>query len=198
MRGPVPATNPLRALLDLGAVDPPGVPAALRSLVLAGFVTPGAVSATLVRHAERGRAGIGPLRVALDRWNLDAKPADSELEIQMAAIVERFGLPPVEFHAVIGAYEVDFVVIGTPIVVECDGWSTHGADRQQFELDRQRDADLSADGHIVLRMTSRALYRAPATVAVRIARNIWHWAPDLAILVLEAHPASILGATRPR
>ena len=42
MRGPVPVTNPLRTLLDLGAVDPLGVPAVLRSFVLSGYVTPAA------------------------------------------------------------------------------------------------------------------------------------------------------------
>jgi hypothetical protein len=197
MRGPVPATNPLRTLLDLGAVDASGVSGALRSFVLSGFVTPGAVGAALVRHSEKGRSGIGALREALDRWNIDAKPADSELEIQMAAIVDRFGLPPTEFHAIVGPYEVDFLVSGTRLVIECDGWTTHGADREQFELDRQRDPELAALGYIVLRMTSRALFRSPALVAKRLAHNLWTWAPDVAEAHLLTQPRSILGATRP-
>ena len=196
MRGAIPATNPLRTLLDLGAVDAAGVPGALRTFVLAGL-TPGAVGAALVRHSERGRSGVRALREALDRWNIDAKPADSELEIQMDAIVERFGLPPTEFHAIVGPYEVDFLVAGTRIVIECDGWSTHGADREQFELDRRRDPELSALGFVVLRMTTRALFRTPAVVAARIARNVWTWSPAIAEAQLLLRPASILGATRP-
>lgn len=196
-RGSVPTTNPLRTLLDLGAVDGEGVGKALRSFILAGFVTPGAVAAALIRHAQRGRAGIGPLRNALECWNIDAKPADSELEIQMSAIRDRFGLPSMEFHALISGYEVDFAITGTPLIVECDGWSTHGIDQQQFETDRQRDADLSACGHVVLRMTSRALFRSPGIVAQRVAQNLWAWAPEVAETYLSGHPDSILGATRP-
>jgi very-short-patch-repair endonuclease len=197
MRGAVPVTNPLRTLLDLGAVDPASVAAALRSFVLSGFVTPAGVGATLVRHAVKGRSGVRALRAALDRWYLDAKPTDSELEIQMGAIAARFELPRMAFHVLLGGYEVDFAVTGTRLVVECDGWSTHGIDREQFELDRRRDADLAALGHVVIRVSSRALFRTPAVVARTVARNVWTWAPDVAVAHLAIHPNSILGATRP-
>jgi very-short-patch-repair endonuclease len=196
MRGPVATTNPLRTLLDLGAVDPDGVPAALRTFVLAGFVTPGSVGAAIVRHARRGRSGIRAVRAALDAWYLDGKPADSELEIQMRALVERFGLPPLQFHPVIGGHEVDFRVEGTCLVVECDGWSIHGADRTRFEHDRTRDAELTALGCVIIRVSSRSLFRAPGAVAHRLGRSLWTWAPDLAEATLAQHPLSVLGATR--
>ena len=37
------------------------------------------------------------------------------------------------------------------VVIECDGWSSHGLDREQFERDRRKDAELRAAGHVVCR-----------------------------------------------
>ena len=42
------------------------------------------------------------------------------------------------FHAVICGYEVDFWLIGTPVVLECDGWTWHGRQRSVFERTRSR------------------------------------------------------------
>ena len=54
-----------------------------------------------------------------------------------------------------GGYEVDFWIIGSAVIIECDGWSAHGADHDQFEFDRIRDADLLSKGVITLRVTWR-------------------------------------------
>ncbi len=56
-RGGIPVTNPLRLLVDLGAVVPLGsLEAALDQFVVAGTVDVAAVRTTLDRHAGRGRA----------------------------------------------------------------------------------------------------------------------------------------------
>ena len=110
----------------------------------------------------RGRPGVPALRTALLDWVLDGKPVDSVLEPAMRRLLGRHGLPPAEFHAVIGGYEVDFRIVDSPIVLECDGWSTHGLDREKFERDRTRDAELAAAGYVVLRFTYRAILRRPA------------------------------------
>jgi very-short-patch-repair endonuclease len=55
------------------------------------------------------------------------------------------------FHAVVAGWEVDFLVDVSPVVVETDGWSSHGLDREQFERDRRKDADLRAAGFVVCR-----------------------------------------------
>ena len=119
------------------------------------------------------------LRDALDDWVLDGKPVDSLLEPAMRLLLQRHGLPPAEFHPIIAGYEVDFRIIDSPIILECDGWSTHGLDRAQFEKDRTRDAELTALGHVVLRFTYRALIRRPDKEAERIRRNVSRWAPHL-------------------
>ena len=88
-------------------------------------------------------------------------------------------MPPVEFHRVIHGYEVDFWVIDSPIVLECDGWDTHGRNKVSFERDRVRDGELTAMGYITTRFTYRQITRQPAAQADRIRRVIRRWAPHL-------------------
>lgn len=175
----VPATDPLRTLLDLGAVDREGVDAALLRFVVDGYVTPRAVRAALVRHSQHGRRGVVALREALERWSLDDKPADSDLEALMGEILVTFHLPRAEFHAHVGGYEVDFWIVGSNVVIECDGWAAHGADHDQFEFDRLRDADLLSQGIITHRVTWRQLVRAPRAAAGRIRTTLEQWCPEV-------------------
>ena len=171
----IPCTNIVRTVVDLGAVDPAGVHAAVGHAVTAGLASLDAIEAAAGRHARRGRAGIVPVREAIADWSIDHKPADSILEVVMARLVERYGLPPVEFHPVIEGHEVDFRVTGTRVLLECDGWAYHGLRREHFERDRDRDADLSAAGWIVLRFTYRAITARPKATADRIRAAIDRW-----------------------
>ena len=175
----IAATDPLRTLVDLGAVDPSGIDAALMRFVVDGFVTPRAVRAALVRHSQRGRHGVVALRDALERWSLGDKPVDSDLEALMAEILDTFALPKAEFHAHVGGYEVDFWFRDSNVVIECDGWSAHGADHEQFEFDRVRDADLLAKGVITQRVTWRQMVRSPRATARRIQATLAEWSPHV-------------------
>lgn len=192
----IPTTDPLRTLVDLGAVDASGVDAALLRFVVDGYVTPTAVRAALVRHSQHGRHGVVALREALDRWSLDDKPADSDLESLMGEILTTFRLPAAEFHAHIGGYEVDFWITDSNVVVECDGWAAHGADHEQFEFDRVRDADLLAQGFITLRVTWRQMVRSPRAVARRIETTLAQWSPNVLTASRSGLTAADLGATR--
>jgi very-short-patch-repair endonuclease len=170
-------TNVVRTLCDLGAVDPAGVVDAVGHALGAKMLSLGTLEVALSAHSRPGRNGITALRAAVDEWAIDARPADSLLERAMHALVLRYGLPPVEFHKVVEGWEVDFWVIGTCVVLECDGWATHGLERPQFERDRQRDAELAAAGWIVVRFTYRAVTRTPATTAKRIKSVVRRWQP---------------------
>jgi very-short-patch-repair endonuclease len=178
-RNGIRCTNVLRTLCDLGAVDPSGVQAAVGHAITTDMVTVGAIEMTILEHSEHGRAGVGPLRLALEAWTIDGKPADSVLELAMHRLIARYRLPPVEFHPKIAGFEVDFRVAGTAVVLECDGWTYHGADRRGFERDRERDATLIAAGWIPVRFTYRAITRHPLTVATRIRTALDRWS-DLA------------------
>jgi very-short-patch-repair endonuclease len=170
MRDRVPTTNPMRMLLDLGAVDPDSVYDAMVAVMAAKAASPAAIRSALVRHAKQGRHGVTALRQALEQWLGEELPPDSELEVVMAKFVVEHRLPAVAFHARVEGFEVDFLVEGTRVVLECDGWGTHGLDRDQFEFDRIRDAVLVAAGFTVVHVTWRQLQQTPLAVADRIRR----------------------------
>jgi very-short-patch-repair endonuclease len=173
----IPTTNPLRVLVDLGQVAPSAVTAALEHYLAEGLVDHRSVRAALVRHARPGRHGISALRAALDVATIDDVPADSDLERAMARLLAVHGLPPAQFHARILGFEVDFAIVPERVVLECDGWTSHGLDRVQFERDRRRDAALAAAGWIVLRFTWTQITHRPAWVAEAIRRTLLQRAP---------------------
>ncbi len=138
----------------------------------------------MIAHSIQGRAGITALRDAIDEWSIDSRPADSVLEPAMRKLVQRYGLPDIEFHPTIEGREVDFRFTGTPVIVECDGWAYHGLQREQFERDRTRDAMLIAAGWIILRFTYRSITGRPGSVAQQMRGALDRWAavapPDVA------------------
>ncbi|MCU0260359.1 MAG: DUF559 domain-containing protein [Ilumatobacteraceae bacterium] len=178
VRSGIRTTNVLRMLCDLGEVDPDAVDPAVASVVTRGLATPGALRAMVQRHEQRGRTGVPELRRALDRWALGEKPADSVLEVGFARLVTAHGLPPVEFHPRIEGFEVDFRFVGTPVLVECDGWEFHVASRRTWERDRERDSALLAAGFHVVRFTWHHITRRPAWTADRCRRVLLRVAPD--------------------
>ncbi len=175
MRDKVPTCSPTRMLVDLGAVDERSVDEAMIAILVSNVVSPDAIRAAIDRHSHSGRSGLTPLRHAADRWVGNESPPDSLLESKMSTLLADYDLPPVQFHARIAGYEVDFLVVGTPIVLECDGWSSHGLDRDQFEFDRIRNADLVAAGYIPVHFTWRALTTSPRSVAERIRAALAQW-----------------------
>jgi very-short-patch-repair endonuclease len=177
LRQNIRTSNILRLLCDLGAVDEGSVLAAVGQVVTAGLASPVALRTAVEVHARRGRRGVPAFRRALEEWVIDGKPVDSVLEAAMARLVKTYRLPPVEFHPIVGGYEVDFRVIGTDIILECDGWETHGRNRRRFEKDRTRDAELVALGNIVVRFTYWAITRRAGAEAERIRAIVRRWAP---------------------
>jgi very-short-patch-repair endonuclease len=153
----IPCTTIERTLLDLGAVDRFAVRGAVGHALTTGLTTLDQLRATVIDHSQRGRHGVVALRRALDDWSIHGRPADSVLEVAMVRLAERHRLPPLEFHPIIEGWEIDFRVSGTPVLIECDGWTHHGLDRDQFERDRRRDAELAAAGWVTLRFTYRAV-----------------------------------------
>jgi very-short-patch-repair endonuclease len=174
----ISCTNILRTLLDLGAVDPSGVHPTVGHAVTHRLASLEAIEAAASEHARRGRGGIVAVRDAIADWSIDDKPADSILEVVMRRLIDRFDLPPVEFHPVIEGYEVDFRVIDAPVILECDGWAYHGLDRANFERDRDRDADLIAAGWVIVRFTYRGITTRQKATADRIRAACDRWSPE--------------------
>lgn len=63
----------LRLLCDLGAVDPPSVPAAVDHVLTNGLASPEALRTAIDAHARRGRHGVPALRDALADRVLDGR-----------------------------------------------------------------------------------------------------------------------------
>jgi very-short-patch-repair endonuclease len=98
------------------------------------------------------------------------EPTRSELERRFLGLCRRHGLPKPEVNVRIGSYEVDFLWREERVVVETDGWASHGT-RSAFEADRARDAELKALGHEVMRFTHRQVWHDGA-VAMRRLRSL--------------------------
>ncbi|MGB8858355.1 MAG: DUF559 domain-containing protein, partial [Ilumatobacteraceae bacterium] len=179
MRQHVPTTNPMRMLLNLGAVDPGAVEAAMIAVMSSRVASPAAIRAVLFRHAKRGRHGVTALRTALESWLDDELPPDSELEAAMNRLVVDHRLPPVQFHAIVVGFEVDFLVTGSNVVIECDGWGSHGLNRDQFEFDRIRNSEVVAAGFAIVHVTWKQLHTDPRAAAERIRNVVTRWAPHL-------------------
>jgi very-short-patch-repair endonuclease len=108
----------------------------------------------------------------IDRAHDDhAEPTRSELERALLPSLHRAGLPKPVVNGHVLGHEVDFHWPGHRVVVETDGWGTHGR-RRAFERDRARDAELHAHGWIVLRFTRRQVVEDTLTVTVRIAQTL--------------------------
>ena len=178
VRDGIAVTNPLRMLCDLAAVDRRGVAAAVEHVVIAGLVLPTGLRALVERRARPDHRGMDALREVVTAWPLGAKPADEVLEPALTKLLAEHGLPPAEFHPNIAGVEVDFRIIGTPVVVQCNGWEFSVTSRAQFQLDRERDAALAAAGYRVVRLTWEHITRRADATAARLEAVIRRWSPD--------------------
>ncbi len=161
----------MRTLVDLGAVAPDLVAPTLTDFVVDGLVTVEAMWAALERHRPGGRAGLGPLRCALEGWPLDGTRPDSGLEVEFARLLRDNGIVGFEFQQRIGPFRVDAVHRRRRLIVETDGWEHHGT-RPAFEADRLRDATLLAEGWRVMRITWQQQMTDPSGVVDRIRRSL--------------------------
>ncbi|HET9094943.1 MAG TPA: type IV toxin-antitoxin system AbiEi family antitoxin domain-containing protein [Solirubrobacteraceae bacterium] len=96
----------------------------------------------------------------------EAKRSSLELDWQLFA--ERHDLPEHEMNVLVAGRRVDVLFTPDRLIVELDGWATHGS-RRAFEDDRERDADiLAATGIPTMRITYAGLHRRPREQAGRI------------------------------
>jgi len=169
----IPVTNPLRTLLDLGAVLPAWlVEEAVDAAVGKKLVTLRGLETMVLIHGRRGRRGAGVLRKVLiarcDHVN------ESDLEGAMRRLCLRYGLPlpTFQYRVIQGRTEiarVDFAYPELKIAIEVDGYEKHST-VEAFQHDRTRQNDLVEFGWIVLRFTWDDVVHRPEKVAARIRR----------------------------
>lgn len=162
----IPVTTVERTLLDLaGVVDRRRLERAVERAEILRTLDMARVAAVLA-HAD-GRRGVAKLRAVVADLK-PRQPTHSELERRMLELCALSALPIPSANTLVdtpsGTIEVDFLWRRHSLVVETDGYETHGT-RSQFERDRRRDQLLMLAGYRVVRFTWRQLAGDPRGVA---------------------------------
>jgi very-short-patch-repair endonuclease len=165
----VPIAKPAFALLEVApAVSAEHFERAFDDALIKRVMTLTDAQDTLRRHP--GRAGCRRYaEFALPEHGLEI--TRSTAEQLMKAIVRKGGLRMPEINIRRGRIIPDFVWRSEKVIVEVDGYRTHGT-RRAFESDRARDAKLAAAGWIALRFTWRQLTEEPMLVLARLAQTL--------------------------
>ena len=163
----IPTTTAARTLLDIAAdLSRRHLQRAVEEAQIQEHLDP----ASLTRAVERARGhrGVAALRAASPR---EARLTRSEAERRLLELVRAAELPEPLTNVRVAGYEVDLFWPQANLVVEVDGFAFHGS-REAFERDRRRDAELTAAGTRVNRVTWRQIADEPEALLVRLARSL--------------------------
>jgi hypothetical protein len=169
----IPCTTVARTLLDLADVlDRRGLERAIERAEQLRLFDLKAVDHSLA--GADGRKGAALLRAILARRSFHFAPARSELEERFLVLCREAGRPEPEVNAWIpfpegGGVEADFLWRDHRLVVETDGYETHGT-RHAFERDRLRDQRLALAGYQVVRFTWRQVVHETGLVAAAVTK----------------------------
>lgn len=172
VRHGLPITNPMRTLVDLGAVCPrPVVGQAMDDALGRKLVSIKGLVQVWRDVARPGRNGSGVLRALLEEHL--PFPNASRLEKAMLRLHRNHGLPEPEAEVEIrdeqGRFigRVDYAHRAARIVIEVDGYDKRTS-KEAFVRDRVRDRRLRAMGWTVLRFVWFEVIFTPAEVAAEI------------------------------
>jgi very-short-patch-repair endonuclease len=131
----------------------------------------------VLAHAN-GRRGAGILRETLAELGDEPAVTDNDLEDRFLELCRAAGLPRPAVNRWIAIddgppIKADFVWTTQRLIVETDGWGSHGT-RHGFESDRRRDQRARLAGWETVRFTRRQVVEDPdwvvATTAALLAR----------------------------
>ena len=164
----IPATTPKRTIADLAAdTEPHELRRAMEEALIQRKLDH--LSLTGAVDAARGQRGAAVLRAAaIAVAGTGERLTRSEAERRLLDLVAAAGLPRPQTNVRVGRAEVDALWRRERLVAEVDGFAFH-ASRAAFERDRRRDAELTASGLRVIRVTWRQLADEPEAVVARLA-----------------------------
>jgi very-short-patch-repair endonuclease len=160
----IPVTTPAQTCLDLAAVVEPGeLERIIAEAQVKNVLRESHLHDVIARNPRR--PGVAVLKAILaDGPQYTA----AESERRMLSLARMADLPRPETNAGVLRYRADFRWRDQKLIVEIDGFATHGH-RRAFENDRRRNAELVAAGYRVMQITWRQLTDEPIAVAARIA-----------------------------
>jgi very-short-patch-repair endonuclease len=173
----LPVTSPARAMLDIAATLPD------KDL---GYVLDEAFAKKLLTDRDLDdilrRAGRHPGSCALRRviQTRAGTLSESKAQRRLLELIRQADLPLPETECPILDYRADLMWRDLRLIVEVDGYQTHGT-QGRFERDRRRDARLFAAGFVVIRFTATQIEQEPFAVIARLAQAI-------ALAQMPAHP----------
>lgn len=161
-------TSPARALIDFAAeatgaelADAFGEARAKR------LITDQKLRAALKRM-PRNHPGAAVVRRTLREGGTYDR---SKAERILRRLCREADLPQPRTNVHLNGYLVDFYWQDAGLIVEIDGYGTHG-NRRAFEADRRRDQVHVAAGYVVLRITWLQLQNEPMAVIARVAQAL--------------------------
>jgi very-short-patch-repair endonuclease len=107
-----------------------------------------------ILRLRRGHRGAGRLRALIDYDPTAAADAVSELERLYLDLLRDAGLPTPQVNVLVDGHLVDCYWPSADLIVELDSYEFHG-DREAFERDRAKIADLRRAGHEAVQFTYR-------------------------------------------
>lgn len=156
----IPVTTPPRTVLDLAGVLPAhDVEQAMERVEALRLWDPLSLGDLLARYP--GRRGTRTLRAILAAEQLGRGVTREELEAAFRAFLSELTLPRPEINVPLtvgdDSFVPDFLWWEQRVIVELDGFDTHGT-RRAFERDRRRDRRLQVAGWRTIRVTWRHLH----------------------------------------
>jgi hypothetical protein len=164
----IPATTPMRTLLDLGSVvHLHRLEEAFDSAERDGAVDRVELGYTRQLFSCRGRAGLGPIATLVDQRQ--GEQPRSVLERRMLRLLDTHCLPqPRCQHRIVRPdgqlADLDFAYPEARIAIEVEGHVGH-ATRRQRQNDARRGTQVSLDGWTLLRFTWEDVTERPTYVA---------------------------------
>lgn len=166
----IPVTNPMRTVVDLGAVAPELVGSAVEQGLYKKLFGVKALWQVVDDLGRRGRRGVGVLRTVLEERALGDARACSPLEPVFAAIAADVGVPVVYQHPVVvdgHRYVLDFALPEIMVAVEVDGLEVH-ATRSALDGDLVRQNRLVVAGWHLLRYTATHLVKRRSAIKAEL------------------------------
>ena len=135
-----------------------------------GLTSVAALAARAEELCGRGRPGSTGVRRLLG-VQLGERALESRLEVKLARLLRRSGLPAPQRQHPVARFRLDFAWPAVRVACECDGFEHHGA-RLAWKRDRARLAAIEAAGWRIVHVTWDDVSQSAAQTLDRLALSL--------------------------